>query len=306
MWHPSHNVTDLGATEEFFERVFGQPSTNIEAILKGGPRREGFSNDYSTFTFIRDVLFDSIDPKRYIAFGVQRYPTPEKPHLNRLSWYLEGSDDFYRAMRGLGFRFTNQRDEIIDDDEPPVRSGPTAGGPLYLLAEDAGLLYSFLPAGPFPLDPRTAEHWALPPVSEDDPLGIEFCSHHTLLTDRPERALRLLVDGLGGTVIHHGRDDLRGTTETYVHLADGIVAVSVPDPGTSAASDLSGLLPNDAYHALTWKVVDLDRAARHLQDQGVRIHRRSDDTIITDAETSLGIPWGFTTALLPGDPRSPH
>jgi hypothetical protein len=303
MWHPSHNVLDLGETEDFFERVFGQTSTNIEVLMSGNPPREGFSNNYSTFTSIRDVLFDSIDPKRFIANGVQRYPTPVKPHLNRLSWYVDGRDEFYRAMRRQGFRFTNQRDEIIDDDEPPVVTGPAANGPLYLLAEDAGLLFSFLPTGPFPLDPRTKPDWVLPPVSDADPLGIEFCSHHTVLTSNPDRAGRLM-DALGGIVIHEGRDSLLQATGVYVHLADGIVEYAVPDPGSPAETELSAFTPKDAYHALTWKVVDLDRAERHLISQGVRIQTRSDDTVITDADTSLGIPWGFTTKLVPGDPRS--
>ena len=29
-----------------------------------------------------------------------------------------------------------------------------------------------------------------------------------------------------------------------------------------------------------------------------------DDTLVTDPATSLGIPWGFTSRLTPGDPRS--
>ena len=40
------------------------------------------------------------------------------------------------------------------------------------------------------------------------------------------------------------------------------------------------------------------------QSSGVRIAARSADTIVTDPATSLGIPWGFTTRLVPGDPRA--
>jgi hypothetical protein len=35
----------------------------------------------------------------------------------------------------------------------------------------------------------------------------------------------------------------------------------------------------------------------------VRILMRSSDTLVTDPATSLGIPWGFTSAVIPGDPR---
>jgi hypothetical protein len=301
MWHPSHNVLDLDEAEECYKRLFGADSTNIEVMMNRAPPREGFSRNYSTFTFIQDVLFDTIQPTRYIAHGRQRYPTPEKPHLNRTSWYVEGNGaDLYRAIRGQGIRFTNQADEISDADEIP---GPFGPGPLYTLAEDAGLLYSLLPAGPFPLDPRTKADWVRPPAG-DNPLGIEFCSHHTVLTSDPDRAQRLMVNALGGTLISEGRDELRTAAGPYVHLADSTLHFAVPDAGSPAETELAGFLPKDCYHALTWKVTDLGQVAQHLDKIGVQTLARSDDTIITNPETSLGIPWGFTTALTPGDPRA--
>jgi hypothetical protein len=124
-----------------------------------------------------------------------------------------------------------------------------------------------------------------------------------VLTDRRERALRLVVDVLGGTIIHEGRNELMGTTSTFVHLADSVLEYAEPDVDTTAHQDWSRDGPNDTYHSVTWKVDDLGRAERHLEAQGVRIQARSEDTIITDPTTSLGIPWGFTSTLTPGDPR---
>jgi hypothetical protein len=144
----------------------------------------------------------------------------------------------------------------------------------------------------------------VPPVSDDDPLGIERCSHHTVLTNRPERALKLVVDVLGGDIIHRGRDEVRGTTATYVNLAGSILEYAVPDAGSTAFTDWAQDDPNDTYHAVTWKVTDLERAERHLQTHGVQIQTRSDDTFVTEPATSLGIPWGFTSKLTPGDPRA--
>jgi hypothetical protein len=125
-----------------------------------------------------------------------------------------------------------------------------------------------------------------------------------VLTGRPERALNLVVDVLGGDIVHEGRDEVRGTTGTYVSLAGSILEYAVPDLGTAAHADWAKDDPNDTYHSITWKVVDLERAERHLRTRGVRIQMRSDDTIVTDPATSLGVPWGFTSRLTPGDPRS--
>jgi hypothetical protein len=144
----------------------------------------------------------------------------------------------------------------------------------------------------------------VPPVSDADPLGIERCSHHTVLTKQPERALRLYVDGLGAEIIHEGRNELLGSTSTYAHIGDATLEYAVPDEGTAAHDDWAQNHPRDTYHSITWKVVDLERVQRHLETQGVAILTRSEDTIVTNPETSLGIPWGFSTKLMHGDPRA--
>jgi catechol 2,3-dioxygenase-like lactoylglutathione lyase family enzyme len=179
--------------------------------------------------------------------------------------------------------------------------------PLYFtVPSDVGLRYEFFPTMPFPLDPRMTPGWTVPAVSADDPLGIERCSHHTVLTAQPERALRLVVDVLGGDVVHEGRNELVGATSTYVDLGESILEYAVPDEGTAAHADWANAAPLDTYHSITWKVADLERVERHLDACDVRIRTRVDDAIVTDPETSLGIPWGFTTAAAPGAGSPTH
>jgi hypothetical protein len=246
---------------------------------------------------------DTIDPKRYIIEGLQRLPTVKKPHLRLISWYIEGMNEACRELRRHGIRVTNQLDQVIEGDEAPTAFG-SAMPLFYTMAEDTGLRYSFSPpAFVKASDPRSNAGWAVPPVSLDDPLGIERCSHHTILTNRPELALKLLRNALGGEVIHRGRNELLGATSIYIHLAGSTVECAIPDRGTAAYEDWKERAPNDAYHSITWAVADLERAERHLAAQGVRIRSRSRDTIVTDPATSLGIPWGFSTTLMPGDTR---
>ncbi|MEV7086177.1 VOC family protein [Streptomyces sp. NPDC093085] len=306
MYHPSHHVTDLDAAERWFARVFGRSSTNLSATLRGAPTPPGRRMDYSLFTPINDVLFDTIDPKLYLVDGIQRYPTVDRPHLKGFGWYIEGADGvtgLYQALKGRGYRIIGQNDEPAEGEEPPG----VGGMPLFFtVPEDTGLRYEFLPRISFPLDPRVRPDWVLPPVSDDDPLGIERCSHHTVLTDRPERQLRLFVDVLGGEVFREERDETVGATGTYVHLADAVYEFAVPDEGTPAHDDWAGNAPQDTYHAITFKVADLGRVARHLEAEGVGVRTRTDHAIVTDPDTSLGVPWGFTDAPVPGDPRGDH
>jgi catechol 2,3-dioxygenase-like lactoylglutathione lyase family enzyme len=303
MYHPSHHVFDLDEAERWFERVFGRPSTSLASMRRGTSTRPGYPSDYSTFTPIADVLFDTIDPTRYVLLGVQRYPSIEEPHLKGFGWYVDGMAELYRALRAKGIRVVSQLDELAEGDDPPVAAGSPM--PLYFsLPEDVGLRYEFLPTIRFAPDPRTAPDWSLPAVSEDDPLGIECCSHHTVLTERPERALQLVVDVLGGVVFHEGPDEARGTSGLSVSLAGSTIEFAVAPDGTAAHDDWLKDAPNDTYHAITWKVTDLDRVLHHLEACGVRIRACSDHTVVTDPATSLGVPWGFTTALKPGDPRA--
>src|ERR1019366_8112345 len=200
MYHPSHHVPDLDEAESWFERVFGRSSTPLASMSRGAPPRPGYPNDYSTFTPISDVLFDTIEPTRYVLLGVQRYATVEQPRLKAFGWYLEGIAEAYRELKRRRIRVTSQLDEIADSDGPPTAAGSPM--PLYFsLPEDVGLRYEFFPAITFPLDPRVVPGWIVPSVSDLDPLRIERCSHHTVLTGNPGRALRLVVDVLGGDIV---------------------------------------------------------------------------------------------------------
>lgn len=285
LYHPVVHVPSLDEVEDFYARVFGRPSTNFSVVMPNPPA-PGHSVGYSTFTAISDVLIDNLEPKRYITGGTQRYPDVDSPHLQTTGWYVEGVKDLYKELRAHGFRLVNARDEILEADE--WAGGPS---PFYGLEADTGLPYRFFEFFPFPLDPRVQEGWEIPEVGEDDPLGIERSSHHTILTSQPARALKLTVDVLGGEVVHTGRDELRGVSGPYVRLADAVFHFAAPDAAKNE--------PHDTYHAVTWKVVDLQRAEKHLESEGVRIAHRSDTALVTDPATSLGIPWGFTTNSVP-------
>lgn len=301
MNHPSLHVPDLSEVEAWFKRVFARDSIPFARILGGQPVRSDWPLDYCVFTPIGDVLVDSIDPRRYVVDGVQQYPTVAEPHLKDFGYYVAGLVDAYREIRARGFRVMNTLFEVQEGDEP---SGPNWPAPFYTLREEAGLRYHFHSATHMlPGDPRSAPRWALAPVSDEDPLGIERCSHHTVLTTNPERACRLWVDALGGEVVHEGRDEMRATTSTCVHVGGSTLEYAVPDPGSPAHAEWAKTAPNDRYYAMTWRVADLERAERHLRAQGVGTEVRGKHAIVTEPATSLGVPWGFTDRLLEGDPR---
>jgi catechol 2,3-dioxygenase-like lactoylglutathione lyase family enzyme len=303
MYHPSHHAPDLAEVEDWFQRVLGAPSRNIREQWGSRQPPAGYPADYSTFTPIADVLFDTIAPSRYVLNGIQQYASVDKPHLKTIGWFAEGAEEVYRSLRRAGIGMVDQFGATAEGDDPPRSAGSGAMPIFFTTPEAAGLRHEFLPEFPFPLDHRAAPGWKLSPPPPQDPVGIERSAYHTLLTGDPRRALHTLVDALGATVVHAGRDEVTGADATYVFLGDALLQVAVPDEGTAAYADWAATAPADTYHAITWKVADIDRAVAHLESQNVGIRSRTADTVVTDPETSIGIPWGFTTRQVPGDPR---
>lgn len=297
--HPNHRVRDLREAEAWFARVFGRASRSLSQLYRAHdvPRR-GHPVDHFTYTSISDLLFGSIDPSRYVVHGTPRYPSSAEPHLDGLGWYLEDLDDVYSALRDLGVGLVDQFGEPAVGESPPTAG--ESGAPVFMtLADDAGLRYQFLPQTPVMLDHRRGMARATSGSGVSDPLGIECCLHHTVLTDRPERALKIVIDVLGGLVVHEGHNPVLGGASVFVHLADSIIEYAIPDEGTAAYSDWVAQAPRDTYHQITWKVADLDRVAEHLHQQGVMLRLRTDEVIVTDPATSLGVPWAFATDVAP-------
>jgi catechol 2,3-dioxygenase-like lactoylglutathione lyase family enzyme len=301
MFHASLRTPDIGQVERWFARVFARPSVPFDELL--GPSPDPLNPDgHSTATVIEDLLVASTDPRCYLRDGVQCYPLADRPRLSGFGWYVDGVEQLYGLVRDLGYPIVDERGAFVDRDEPPAVGGGEV--PMFWLdPEVAGLRYQFLPAVPFPTDPRVAPGWEPPRLADDDPLGIIRCSHHTVLTAEPKRAVRLFADLLGGTVIHEGRDEVRGLESVYLWIADAVYEFAVPDKGTPAHADWPPGIPRDTYHAITFQVRDLDQVAQHLAGQGVRLQSRTEHCIVTEPRTSLGVPWGFVTALLPGDLR---
>lgn len=288
LYHPSHHVPDLAEAEEFFARVFGRSSTRLSTLSASEPP-DGWSNDYATFTPIADLLFDSIDPRRYQVAGRHPYEPVATPELKGLGWYVEGIDLLYRAMRERGFTLLDQLGRPAEGDDPPRAAG--APMPLFFTTpSDTGLRHELLPPIPFPLDHRLATDWKPGQVDPDDPLGIVRCTHHTIRTDHLDRALTALVDVMGGVVVHRGPDDLLGVDAVHVRLADTDLQLAGPGPGEPPVGEV------DAHNSIAFEVVDLDRAAAHLTAHGVEMTARTDHALLTDPTTTLGIAWRLLRA----------
>jgi catechol 2,3-dioxygenase-like lactoylglutathione lyase family enzyme len=300
LYHSTHWVPDLDEATRFFRDTFGRESKVLGEYLGSGKLVSGYPRDYATFTPIAEVQLECIDPTLLVIDGTQPHGNVTEPHLGELAWFVDGIEDLWVELRRRSIRGMDQRNVVPDGDAIPLDVSSTPI--IFTVAEDTGLAYEFC-VYMARRDPRGDP--PVPAVSPDDPLGIECCSHHTVLTTNRQRALGLAVDVLGGRVIHEGRNDVLSTQSTYVALADGVLEFARPlEDGSPAMEDWQKNAPEDTYHSLTWRVRDLAQVADRLKASGVGLRARTDAVIITNPEDSLGIPWGFTSELTPGDPRA--
>ena len=310
--HPIFWVQDLDHAGAWFERVFGRPTLRSADVMARVEQRDGYRTDYANFYLVQDTFVQLIDPARLVIGGVNEFPRRgippvALPMLGHFGWYVDGVEHLVAELRERDLHCQNQVGELTED----MAFGGKVGFPsFYALREEAGLAYQFVDCPPSEEnvrktgDARVAPDWTLAPPAPGDALGIELCSHHTVVTQRPERLLGLWVDILGGAVVHKANNDLLGTDSTFVALGDGVFECAVP---ASEGLRVAGALdsdPYDTYHSMTFLVRDLDRAEEHLRAHGIEIARRDDVTIVTDPTTSYGVPWGFTTHLVPGDLRT--
>ena len=283
LYHPSHHVPDLDEAEEFFARVFGRSSTRLSSLSRKPPP-DGFRNDYATFTPIADVLFDSIDPTRYVVAGQHLYEPVDTPTLRGLGWYVDGVADLHRHLRGRGLTVLDQLDQEATGEDPPT----AIGSPMPLLftvPAETGLRHELLPPIPFPLDHRQADGWRPGRVDPEDPLGIVGCRSHAVRSNDPDRGIRFVGDVLGGVVVGTRWDALFAAEVTRVELA-GTIVEYVADDGTDPTAD--------DYCSIGFEVVDLPKVEAHLRHTGVAVAARTSNALLTDPATSLGIAWRFS------------
>jgi catechol 2,3-dioxygenase-like lactoylglutathione lyase family enzyme len=134
------------------------------------------------------------------------------------------------------------------------------------------------------------------------PLTLEYLHSTAVVTRDLGRAKRVYVDALGGTLLAETESKLTGTRSAFVLVGDTIVELAEPTGDGLAATDLER--NGEIQHSASWKVRDLDAAARHLGSKGVSILDRDAHTLLADPATTHGAPMRFTDLAVPGDPRA--
>ena len=298
MFHPTLVVDDLDEAAAWFQKVFGRTEVRWEEKWDLSLLNPDYPINYSYFFVIGDVSLDVLAPSLLVLPGDREAMYPKGQGLVDIAWYADGIEDVARRLERHGFRTRDQEGNVIRDGRVP-QSNLVADCPMiWSLPEDTGLTYEYYhmaarhrPKYSQRADPRLAPGWRAGVVDPADPLGVVRCAHHTVLTEQPDRAVRLF-DVLGGATGPRRHDALLDADVVPVIYAGSVVEFATP-----RSAPLLDVLTGEPTHAdqyvgMTFEVVDLDAVENHLEGHGVRLHR-SGDELVTDPRTSFGARWGF-------------
>jgi catechol 2,3-dioxygenase-like lactoylglutathione lyase family enzyme len=202
--------------------------------------------------------------------------------------------ELWERLRARGVR-------IVGDGGGTLAAPPQ--GAIFTHPRDTGGLLEFMQAptdGDF-FDARLRPGWSSAFWRDEHPLGIERCSHLTLVVRDLERARALWVDAFEGRPFLERESRAHGTRNLFVAVGDEVVVeLAQPVADGSAGRELAG--NGEILHAVCFRVRDLARAEKFLRELGMEVGN-ADGELELGPEQAQGARYRFTQAALPGDPR---
>lgn len=295
LFHVMHMVDDIDAAHAVFDRLFS-PRYFADKHWSDFDKRWASLGDIGD-DYVQEFMEASKD-EADAGWPLPKFARRFGQHLHSWAWYTHAdrhAEVFRRLVEG-GVRVAGGRGLLApdtpDDQVPPV---------LFCHAKDTFGQVELMTYAQRMADTRLDPGWDGSFWREEQPMGVQRTSHLTNAVDDLDRARTVFGDLLGGTIFHERATAERESVFVFVGTESVVELARPTAPGTLLAADLeaNGPLP----HQVTFLVEDLDAAARHIEDCGVRILERGDDTVVMNPADTFGGIYAVTTARIPNDPR---
>jgi catechol 2,3-dioxygenase-like lactoylglutathione lyase family enzyme len=289
LFHATHVVDDLAAAEAWYDRVFA-PRYFFRGNYSPAEQR-----DASIFA-VGDFVLEPMAPAREPGAAdkpVGRFHARFGAHLHSIAFYVRSLPEIWERLRARGVRIVGDGGGALD--------GPPRGA-IYTHPRDTGGLLEFMevPGGGH-FDLRLQPGWSNTFWRESHPLGIEACSHLTIVVRDLERARSLWCDTLEGRVFHERESRTEATRSVFVRAGDEtVVELAQPTGPGAAARELEQ--SGEILHAISFRVRDLAKADAFLRGQGCK-PEPCENGVGLGPEQALGARYRFSASALPGDPR---
>jgi hypothetical protein len=305
LFHATNVVRDLVGVRELHERLFGVKTMTIPYAF----------GRYANFCLVADVPIDSTSPAHDVNSSRRLFWELVGDHWSPATLWIEDMQDcIYQLHELRGFSLTRY------GDGSPIVGVPAGAGSedvvriavAFTNADETGVQWGLYEADSDivatesfrRIDPRTVDGWTPLPPSEDS-VGQIVHSHHTIVVNDMRPTVDFLVQMLDATVFYEEENVAFGTKSTYVSLGTRASTFEIAVPISDGPAKLDQWRNGNTYHALNFKVRDLDRAVEHLRRIGVGIEIRAEGIITTDPKDCHGLRYGLTAELPPNDPRRP-
>lgn len=306
LYHPTVAVHDLEAARNWFRRVFNRKPLRWEETLDVNLLNEGYPTNYSFFAFVCDIHWVFLCPElhaRGLLNGQTRYRNVQEGMIG-LGWYTDNAVELFDRLAKAGIRSHDQQGQAITTAKLPTSSFLNDVFTGFTEPADTGIRYEFQQTGQRhwakyseEADLRLRPGWKGPSVDENDPLGLEFTSHHTIVTRDPGRLRGLYVDLLEAEQLATAKSAELDCECVFLRLADTILEVAVPNPGRSLYDRVAD--GEDLYLGLTYKVASAEKVVLHLSGVNVPFVRRASDTVVIEPAHGFGVEWRFVDGPLP-------
>jgi catechol 2,3-dioxygenase-like lactoylglutathione lyase family enzyme len=289
LFHVIHVVDDLAGAEAWYDRVFA-PRYFFRGNYSAAEQR-----DASIFA-VGDFMLEPMTPSREPGAAdkpVGRFHARFGAHLHSIAFYVRSLPAIWERLRARGVRIVGDGGGALD--APPK-------GAIYTHPRDTGGLLEFMEApGEGHFDLRLQPGWSNAFWRESHPLGIEACSHLTLVVRDLERARSLWCDALEGRAFHERESRADATRSLFVAVGDEtVVELAQPTGPGAAARELEQ--NGEILHAVSFRVRDLAKSEAFLRGLGCKPEPR-EGAFELGPDQALGARYRFSASALPGDPR---
>lgn len=291
IFHLIHMTGDLPALEAWYDDVFSVRRGWLDHHYLEWERRD------ASLVALADVIIEPLAPSfrdnDWEEFPLGRFYNRFGNHWHSIAWYCDDVVPYWEKLRANNIRILGTAGST--SDTPPAPSSTLFTHPRDTIAQ----LEIQGPLEMFDSDPRVQADYDPLWWLTNHPLGLYGLSYTTLLAKDLDRAKHVFVDVLGGSLLEESESDLTGTSDVYVRVGESVVQLSRPvRSGTIADADMES--NGEIHHAACFRVADLDKTEEYLASKGIKTADRDDHTILSDPATTHGVPFRWTTRVIPG------
>ena len=289
IFHLTHVVKDLAACDRWFDDIFA-----VNRFYHG---YEKLAAREASLVLIGDLVMEPV--------MLAKVPNAEQTpigkflarfgeHFHSIAWYVDDVGAMASDLNRRNLRLYDVTGKLVK----PPKSAPA----IWTHPKETHALLEFAEAGDYIADPRMKPGWTTAPWREQHPLGIDRTSHITVLFGDLQAAKALYVDLLGGKLLHEAETPGRRRSAFIAVGEDTIIEAAQPLSATSPEGrDLE--VNGEGVHAVTFKSLNLKRAAEFLKSKGQRIESETADSLVLNTGNTFGMVVGFTARAIPNDPR---